>query len=241
MENAVIQSPPDWRQLTEEDRAVFERVWRRVMPEAGQDGPISIEPVEGAARLGGDVPCILACPVSAAPRPQQQAAAGAQKSERTRPGSPRGGSGQIRGESARPGAGAGQEDGPAGTVGQQVLSALELWQLYRALARRGGARAGQLSAMAAQVRRAAGRLSAACFLLTGIRYWPAQAMAAPRIPAWEGGLRMAYQRERQQAQGYRRGARAAPDEALGALYRELADGCERRCRTLWELLSRGGT
>lgn len=228
MENAVVQSPPDWKELTQEDRAVFERVWRRVMPQLGPDSPIALE---GAAHLGDDVPCILACPISA---PGLRAPDSAPRADPARPGAPE------RQKNAAVGAPARQENDCAGAMERQVLSALELWQLYRALARRSGARAGQLSALAAQALGAARQVSAACFLRSGIRYWPAKALAAPRFPSWEGGLRMAYQRERQQAQSYRGWAKAAPDQAVSGLWEELADGCERRARAVWALLSRGG-
>ena len=67
---------------------------------------------------------------------------------------------------------------------RQVMEALQGWQFYRYLARR--ARAGDarvLNGMAGELHRMARKLSAAYFLLTGLRYWPSELLSAPVIPS----------------------------------------------------------
>ena len=120
---------------------------------------------------------------------------------------------------------------------RQVMEALEGWQFYRYLARK--ARAGDarvLNCMAGELHRAARKLSAAYFLLTGLRYWPSELLTAPAIPSYWGALRARHQAEQRQEAAYRMSADNWDDPDMQELYAELIEGCQRRSRQLRALL-----
>lgn len=211
MENAALRPPKEWERLSPEDRAVFERVWRRVMPEERPDSPISVKKADGVAQ--GDVPCVLVCPL---PGP---AAAAGKRAEQA-------------GAAAR-------EKQIITDLQRKTLEALECRRMYQSLARRAGGEGGRLYALAAEEYRAARQLSTACFLRSAIRYWPAEGLPAPRPLPYPGALRRAYQREQQREQAFRRSATAG-EEALAELYAQLAGQCARHSRTLWDILARSG-
>lgn len=119
----------------------------------------------------------------------------------------------------------------------QVMEALEGWQFYRYLARRGrGGDARTLNTLAGELHRSARRLSAAYFLLTGLRYWPSELLSAPAIPSYWGALRQRYQTEQRQENAFRMAADDWDDADLRELYNDLGEGCQRRCRQLRALL-----
>ena len=120
---------------------------------------------------------------------------------------------------------------------RQVMEALEGWQFYRYLARK--ARAGDarvLNGMAGELHRNARKLSAAYFLLTGLRYWPSELLAAPAIPSYWGALRTRHQAEQRQETAYRMAADDWNDPDMRELYGELIEGCQNRSRQLRGLL-----
>lgn len=120
---------------------------------------------------------------------------------------------------------------------RHVMDALEGWQFYRHLARRTrGADARALNAMAGEQHKEARRLSAAYFLLTGLRYWPSELLGMPAIPSYWGALRTRHQAEQRQENAYRLAADDWTDQDLLALYSELAEGCQQRSRQLRSLL-----
>lgn len=120
---------------------------------------------------------------------------------------------------------------------QQVMEALEGWQFYRHLARRArGADARILNSMAGEQHRHARKLSAAYFLLTGLRYWPSELLAVPAIPSYWGALRTRHQTEQRQETAFRIAADDWDDPELLALHTELIEACQRRCRQLRSLL-----
>lgn len=120
---------------------------------------------------------------------------------------------------------------------RQVMEALEGWQFYRYLARRGrGGDARILNTLAGELHRCARKLSAAYFLLTGLRYWPSELLSAPAIPSYWGALRQRYQTEQRQENAFRMAADDWDDPDLRELYEELVEGCQRRCRQLRALL-----
>ena len=95
--------------------------------------------------------------------------------------------------------------------------------VYAALARRGpGRAAGALASLAAQERRHAKRLSTAYFLISGVRYLPAD-RAAPRLEStFLGTLRARFLAEQRGEAAYRAAAEGCQDPCLRALYLELA-------------------
>jgi rubrerythrin len=130
-----------------------------------------------------------------------------------------------------------QDDESTARLRQQVLDALESWQMYRHLARRTrNTNARTLTAMAADQHRQARRLATAYFLLTGLRYWPSETLSTPAIPSFWGTLRQRHQAEQQAELSYRMAADEVTDPTLLELYQQLADGCRNRCRQLRSLL-----
>ena len=120
---------------------------------------------------------------------------------------------------------------------RQVMEALEGWQFYRHLARK--ARAGDarvLNGMAGELHRMARKLSAAYFLLTGLRYWPSELLSAPAIPSYLGALRARHQAEQRQEAAYRIAADDWDDPDMREMYGELAESAQRRSRQLRGLL-----
>lgn len=225
MENAVIQPSPDLSALRPDDREVFERVWRRVMPENSESSPIVVD----ASVIGGDLPCACACvcPQTVDPTPVPA----------------------LR-ESESPHRGCDfpdLEDVPClgrassrhrSQLQRQVVDALECWQMYRCLARRagGGSSARMLSSLAAEKHKAARRLAAAHFLISGVRFWPTDQLATPAIPSYLGMIRASHQREQQREQAYRMAAADTGDTALAELYQELAELSRDHSRTLRAIL-----
>ena len=120
---------------------------------------------------------------------------------------------------------------------RQVMEALEGWQFYRYLARK--ARAGDarvLNGMAGEMHRHARKLSAAYFLLTGLRYWPSEMLATPAIPSYWGALRSRHQAEQRQETAYRMAADDWDDPDMKELYAELVESGQHRSRQLRGLL-----
>ena len=125
---------------------------------------------------------------------------------------------------------------------RQVMEALEGWQFYRHLAKRArGNDARPLNSMAGELHRNARKLSAAYFLLTGLRYWPSELLSAPAIPSYWGALRTRHQTEQRQETAFRTAADSWNDPNLLELYQALVEGCQTRCRQLRSLLEQDGT
>ena len=130
-----------------------------------------------------------------------------------------------------------QSDDRTARLRRQVMEALEGWQFYRYLARR--ARAGDarvLNGMAGELHRQARKLSAAYFLLTGLRYWPSELLSAPAIPSYWGALRARHQAEQRQETAFRMSADDWDDPDMRELYGELIEAGQQRSRQLRTLL-----
>lgn len=190
---------PQTEGLGVEDRAVFERVWRRVMPEDRPDCPFVLEepPEENAA---GSTQ--LPVPIQAAPA--------------VRTGT------TYQEEPDVPCLGA-----ASAIYGAQLQAFIEGeladWKLYQALARRaGGSGSRTLSTIAADERRHAKRLSTAYFLISGVRYWPMERAAAAPLPTLAGTLRQRFGEEQRGAASYLAAAEETADPCLRDLYLELA-------------------
>lgn len=189
------------------DQDIFLRVWDRVMPEAGEACPIVVE------------------------RSREQTEGNGAKRQGTEPAGddfPTREDVPCLGSSGMPDSGQ-----------LQMFTAQELlhWKLYQALARRNGQGGRLLAAMADGCRKRAKRLSAALFLISGIRFWPSEHASAPMPRSYLGVLREQFFAEQNRGQTYRAAAEGCRDMCLQALYLDLADECmeyAQRIRTLLE-------
>lgn len=178
------------------DRDVFLRVWQRVMPEEQENSPITVE--RTAQETHNDMET----------RQTQPAADAAGDDFPTQEDVPCLGSG-----------------GEADRERMQEFIAQELahWQAYQMLARRGGQGGRTLAAMANGSRKRAKRLSAALFLISGVRFWPSQPPAMPIPRSYFGALRELFLAEQNRSGAYRAAAEGCRDQCLCALYLDLAD------------------
>lgn len=182
------------------DREVFERVWRRVMPEDRPDCPFTLyseEETEHAPVQPTEEKRTELVPVLA------------------------------------------EQSGGDGAVLQAFIAdELSDWRTYQTLARRiPGGNGRALMGVAADERRHAGRLSAAYFLLSGVKFWPP---AEPELTkeGWMDILRRRYWAERKGAEAYRTAAGRTGDSALRELYLELAGDEEAHAGVIRGILER---
>lgn len=182
------------------DREVFERVWRRVMPEDRPDCPFTLyseEEMEQAAVQPAEEKRTELVPIPA------------------------------------------EQSGGDGAVLQAFIAdELSDWRTYQTLARRiPGGNGRALMGVAADERRHAGRLSAAYFLLSGVKFWPP---AEPELTkeGWMAILRRRYWAERKGAEAYRTAAGRTGDSALRELYLELAGDEEAHAGVIRGILER---
>lgn len=113
---------------------------------------------------------------------------------------------------------------------------LNHWQAYRALARRSGQGGRMLAALAGNCRKRAKRLSAALFLISGIRFWPAQPPVPPTPRSYFGALREQFLAEQNRGGEYRAAAEESRDACLRALYLDLADECAEHAACIRSLI-----
>lgn len=180
------------------DREVFERVWRRVMPEDRGDCPFTLP--ERQEQETGGVPALAvpaAAPVQVLELDQED---------------------HMEEISCL-----GPASAAYGTTLQGYIDdELADWRRYQALARRtpgGGGRA--LAAIAADERRHAKKLSTAYFLISGIRYWPEVRASQPATPL-HAALRERFWAEQRGAAAYQAAAAETADPCLKELFSELA-------------------
>lgn len=218
------------------DRDIFLRVWGRVSPEDRPDSPIVItEEPEQAVELAPaeEQPAASTVPALTAEAvvPVQAAGSAEVPAARDRAGDdfPTPDDVPCLGRGAAP-----------DLEQLQEFTAQELahWRAYQALARRVSGPAGRvLAALAADCRKRAKRLSAALFLISGVRHWPAEqgTVAMPR--SYFGALREHFLSEQNRGCAYRAAAEDCRDACLSTLYLDLADECAEhagRIRTLLE-------
>ena len=182
------------------DREVFERVWRRVMPEDRPDCPFTLysaEEMEQAAVQPAEEKRTELVPVPA------------------------------------------EQSGGDGAVLQAFIAdELSDWRTYQTLARRiPGGNGRALMGVAADERRHAGRLSAAYFLLSGVKFWPPAELELTK-EGWMALLRRRYWAERKGAEAYRTAAGRTGDSALRELYLELAGDEEAHAGVIRGILER---
>ena len=201
------------------DRDLFLRVWDRVMPVERPDCPIVVERSEEMSRP--TVPAVQPMPAEMIAQPMP-AADQAGDDFPTRDDVPCLGS-----------AGEADRERLQEMIGQELAA----WRSYQLLARRGGQGGRILAALAAGCRRRAKRLSAALFLISGVRFWPAEQVSVPVPRSYFTALREHFLAEQDRGQIYRAAAEESRDHCLQMLYLDLADECVEhagRIRTLLE-------
>lgn len=194
------------------DRDTFLRVWRRVKPEDTPDSPIQVENTANASET----------PAAEAIQQPVRAMDGAGDDFPSPHDVP------CLGSSSAVHAPALQEF---------IDGALSAWRAYQVLARRAAGNAGRiLSALAAEKRQAAKRLSTALFLITGLRYWPADQTMACAPASYRGALREHFLAEQRQEGSFCAAAEDCQDPCLCALYIDMADACASHAARLRALL-----
>ena len=174
-------------------REVFERVWKRVMPDAREDCPFEV--VETAA------PALPAVVVPHPPAAEED------------------------GEEAACLGPASAVHGPQ--LQQYIDQELAAHRCCQMLARRVPGNGGRmLSNLSAEKRRRAKRLSTAYFLISGVRYWPADRAGTPALQPVQAALREQFQAMQRYAACYRAAAAGTADPCLEALFHESADEAE---------------
>lgn len=232
MEGRLHESMP------QEHKEIFERVWKRVMTTSREDCPIAWGEEEAA-------------PVMAPAVPEKQAAA---LSEGTPPEVPPDTQTPEDPEGAQPPSGVlpvpcqdhPQGDFPQeedlGVLGRACLDWVPLLQElirrclgeqreYLRLSRRVGGNPGRsFAAMAREKQRQAKRLSAAYFLISGVKYWPQVEEPAP-AGSYLGALRRRFRQEQTDMAACLAGAEGCTDPSLSQLFQEIA-------KEDWDLASR---
>ncbi len=205
------------KELAEERNAVFERVWKRVME--GRTDTEGSPIVWGEAHTAGEGE---ACDTL-----QEEAAALLPL-----------GSQQTQGERSH----SDFPQGQVGFLGENCLDCVPLlqemirreladWREYQTLARRvGGHQAKAFQALANEEKRHAKRLSAAYFLISGVRYWPEGEKVTPPT-SYLGALRRRFGAEQAGMAAYLAGAEAASDPCLRQLFLDHArEEWDHACR-----------
>ena len=121
---------------------------------------------------------------------------------------------------------------------ERVLAELRAWKRCLRLAGTGRGSA-LMKGLAGEKLGLARRLSAAYFLITGIRWFPREAADPGRWSTREQGLRELFRACQQGESAYRRAAADTADPALSVLFLELAreeSGHQRRILTVLEVL-----
>lgn len=112
-----------------------------------------------------------------------------------------------------------EEEGDA--LRRYIVRELQGWKSFLALAG-SGAGSTPLKSCGAEELRHAKRLSAAYFLISGVRYLPVEQAAGNRWSSREQGLRAMFQASQRAELDYRRAAEKTADPALSSLYLELS-------------------
>lgn len=218
--------------MSEEEREIFRRVWRRVMPEDRPDCPFLLdEQTEaGAARpapAGEETAASSSAMVERHPSQHTPAPAGA-----TQPALSPSRAEQVlcMGERAAP-----QGPGLMRAVEETLSSA----RRYAALARQmSGTPARTLTALAQETRWGAKRLSTAYFLIAGVNYWPDRPRPGMGRKNVRAELRQAFQAAQRCAAHLEALADETCDPCLADLCLELAGQEHGRALTVRGLLER---
>jgi hypothetical protein len=216
--------------LPQPDRAQFERVWRRVMPEERADCPFTLLPQKTAAPLTQN----RLMPNASDPSPPDFMPGPALELGLA-PMTPM----EKRPPSVNPAPGLMAAAPAGGQLMQNMISAeLSSAHTYRKLARLTcGQSARMFSSLASDEGRHAKRISAAYFLIAGVRFWPENLPGEPVDTLW-GGIRRQFISAQKAEASYSKLAEGAEDY-LKDLFSELAldeAGHAARLRKLLEEL-----
>jgi len=114
---------------------------------------------------------------------------------------------------------------------EMIRHELRDWKEYQMLARRvGGAQARVFQGLANEEKRHAKALSAACFLISGVRYWPEGEGCTPPA-SYLGALRRRFGMEQEGMTGYLTAAEGTADPCLKQLFLDCArEEWDHACR-----------
>lgn len=232
------------------DREVFERVWRRVMPEEREGCPVTLNPP--SEEKGQCQPAQNGRPTgNQRPMGGQRSGGTNRNNQRPSPMEERmtplvevqpapetvcESGGELALRSPGPSDVIGNDfpdlhDVPC--LGSQAVGSVPLLQamiaqelrdarFYQALSRRAGGNGARLfSAMASDEWRHAKRLSAAYFLISGVRYWP-EPQGKVNLGSYLNSLRQRFIAEQNGAAAYRAPAEECRDACLRELFLEHA-------------------
>ncbi|MPM15076.1 hypothetical protein SDC9_61442 [bioreactor metagenome] len=198
------------------DRELFKRVWRRVMPNPGENCPIE---------LYGENENALALP-------NQQANLMPAQPDNTWGRQEPCQANQAQYTVAEPSCLGEESEVYAEQLQGFICDELRDYRCYQALARRSDAFSARvLSGLAADEHRHAKRLAAAYFLITGIRYWP-EHLPIPPVRNYYTALRQRFAGEQQGAAEYSAAAEQVNDTCLRDLYLELAEDEARHAQMI---------
>lgn len=219
MEDLIHSAPLPDAGMCGCDREIFQRVWRRVMPQEPADSPIQIEEAAPQSPPAPPEPMPLVVPAARSP------AAAAQTET---PAVPAGHDVPCLGQASAV---------YAGLLREMIDAETDTRRLYQTMARRaGGGAAKLLGTLAADERRHARRLSTAYFLITGERYQPPGQGGSRPVPDLMNGLRAQFIQEQRESAAYLGAAEETADECLRQLYQELAEEEALHSRLIRNLL-----
>lgn len=177
-------------------REVFDRVWRRVMGDRIAESLVAWE-----------------APEETEPPEQTVLTPALPTGQRDRPVNDFPRSVGVLGEDSR-------EAVPA--LQELIRQELADWRAYQVLARRtGGSPARVFAGIGMEKKRHAKRLSAACFLISGVRYWP-DGTQKGNVESYLGALRRRFGAEQERMAQYLAAAEGTADPSLQQLYFENA-------------------
>ena len=184
-------------------REVFERVWKRVMPEARQDCPFEVALPEERP-----LPAVV---TSAVPAVDREVETGEEEITCLGPAS------AVHGPQLQ----------------QYIDQELMAHRCCQAMARRVPGSGGRmLSALAAEKRRRAKRLSTAYFLISGVRYWPVDRGSAPALHPAQAALGEQFEAQRRGGACYGAAPAGTADPCLEALFHESAEEAETHAQII---------
>lgn len=132
----------------------------------------------------------------------------------------------------------GEDDREGRRLQELTRRALSDASIYRELTRRSRRARLELNELAGRKTRQAKRLSAAYFLMTGVRYWPRETTPVNPPESFFPVLRQQFLAEGEQAKALRQAAQGAEEPMLGELYLSLAEEADELVYTIRLIVER---